>query len=370
MFPEAGSAAPLEEEAVRPQQAFQLPWHQLLSEDALVETVFDRFARKALQQQQAISLGRARDSAARRSQRDTYLNPKMRSLCHSRARLHLQRLQARGGQELPLSTMYSMLVLQHLLELHVAPEPLPSSSERLHEDGVCTSGISKQFLVDATRCRYIIEDQYFHYTGGPTDEEAQRAFVQQLVSAVARVTPSALEARVTGLLCQSALACLEIATLCIAATSGGTEEVLHSLWRDPARPAERWLVKMQVHRHGFRDYVACISDGACDAICASDEGSSVLKSATVAIEADGLVDVVELVEQVSVVEAGQLVDLDTLCRPIVKAPQHRPAAAESLRRGRSLQKALSCLQGCWRRTKGHHTARQPELQTQEVPLVD
>lgn len=331
-----------------------------VSEEALLEAAFKRLAAEAEEQQEAVARGRIRDTSEKRNRRDTYLNPAMRRKWVGRTKEFLERRHA-ALQELPLSTLYSTLVLQHLLELDIADQSLPAT-ERRFEDS-CTDGISDQFLLDAPRGRYTVDGEVFHYA--ETEGEAQKDFVARFVAALRRTTPPELTPLASGLMCQSALAALERATLCAAAVCGGTQDVDYSLLRDPARPEERVLVRMQVHRHGFREYLTGMDADLDEGPRSSDKGSSLLKSATVALGVGGLLDVVELIEQVNILEKGEPVPLDVLCLPLpdFKAKEScQGGSGEAPRARRGLRRALACLEGCIQRCQRcRRQARQPEV---------
>jgi len=337
---------------VRPEEAGKPRWQQAMTEDELLETVYNWLAAEAVAQQEAVEQGRVRDTMAKRNRRDTYLQPLMQARWRGRSRRFLVRRQA-ALKELPLSIVYSTVVLQHLLELDLADLSLPEE-ERRFEDS-CTDGISDQFLLDAPRGRYVVEGEVYHYAETP-DDVVQSIFVEALVAALRSSTPPELIEKTSGLMCQSALAALERSTLCAAAVCGGKQDVEYTLQRDPHRPKERVLVGMQVHRHGFREYLTGTDADADEGPRSSDTGSSILKSATIALEVSGEVDIVELHEEVNVLSGGELVSMDLLCRPIAKPHQ----AEAKPHRLHHFRRALLCLQGCFRCCP--RQARQPDIQ--------
>merc|ERR1711860_382719 len=100
---------------------------------------------------------------------------------------------------------------------------------------------------------------------------------------------------------------------------------------------------MQVHRHGFRQYLSGIAAEGDDGPRECDKESSLLKSATVAVDIDGMLDVVELNEEVRILEEGQPISLDLVCEPIVM-PLSSEGGARQQRR--QMQRALNCTKAC------------------------
>jgi len=327
-----------------------------LSETALLDAVFARLLAAAKEEHAAVARERLRDSRAKRNRRETYLVAQTRSKWRTRSRRFLQRRRDLLST-LPPAARYGAIFLQHLLEVDASDALLPEHSRRFEDS--FTESVSDQFLLDATRGRYEVEGEVFHFAESAADEP-ESAFLERLLMALRRLVPAALLPCVSMAMSQSGLAALERASLCAAAVSGGRQDVSYALCEDPEQPGGL-LVTMQVHRHGFREYVvdsmAVLVDDDDD-----DDGprpcdsatSSVRKAATLCYAAAGVVDVVAF-EVVEIRHRGQLVPMESLCKPILpEASLHRLATtdAKDEEEGMSeglLGRPLRCVLRCLRR---------------------
>lgn len=332
---------------VRPAQAQSRVRKPELSDEQLLAAVFDRLTDAAKEEQQCVAQGMVHDTNAKKNRRETYLNRAERGTWVNRSRSYLSRRRQAVG-DASSTKLYSMVFLQHLLELDAADADLPVNL-RCFED-TYTKGISDQFLLDAGRSRFTVEGDVFYFVDSPPTEK-ERVFVDRLVAAVRGATSSpALLAHATSLMSQSSLASLERACLCNAAVCGGSLDIDYGLRRDPAQP-EGLLMTLQVHKQGFREYLAGTDAEVDDGPRSCDRGSVLRKSATVALIGHGELEVVDLEEEVHIVEEGEEVPNEIICQPIV-APR-RSGRGDHL----WLQSSMACAAGAFRRCRRHDDER-------------
>jgi len=288
-------------------------WSHPFSRDELVNALFSSLALAASAERERTQKLNLRESCAKRNRRDTYLDAEKREEWQQRARAFLER-RAEICTAMPIEKLYSALAMQHFLDLDMVDINLPADMRR-SEDGY-TDDVSTQFRLDAPRGCYVVDGERFHYAESDASE-VESAFVDRLILAVRRVTPSDLLARVTNAMSQSGLAALERASLCSAAVSGGTQEVSYQLAADPGH-LHGVLVTLQVQKSGFTEYILARTEDPSP--LQSDGDSCVCKSAIVAFSIEGDVDIVQLTESIDIRFNGESIPLETLCDPIPDIP--------------------------------------------------
>lgn len=331
------------------------PWPHAVVAEELVAALFGRLADAAQSEQDYVLRRGQADPAHKRNRRQTYLDPRQRADWEARSRQYLVR---RGDVVDALTTeaLYSALGAQHYLELDIAELTLPPESRRSRD--TFQDGINDQLRLDASRGRYNLAGELFHYAG-TDDEDTDRCFTERLLAAVRRLTPEALLPQVSTALSQSGIAALERGSLCSAAMSGGEQDVDYMLDVLPASPnghvpeqpqsptpmsaspvcheasasqgcvgaARKAVLKvtMQVRWHGFRAYILPWGDDA--EPIPSDVESSVRKAATLVFFSDGSADVIDLVEEIDIRCGGKRVPREAVCRPIPRRASAREPAA-------------------------------------------
>mmetsp|Transcript_24149 Transcript_24149/g.61313 ORF Transcript_24149/g.61313 Transcript_24149/m.61313 type:complete len:366 (-) Transcript_24149:2-1099(-) len=338
MQPQTGAGSADSELETLTTQAADQAWPHPLSADDLVSALFGCLAaaadveRRSLEQMSGLS-----DKRSRLNRCDTYLCAAERRSWEERARSWLAR---RGDVVRALSTeaLYSATALQHLLELDAADAQLEAEKRRFSDS--YTDGVNNQCLLDASRGRFTVEGEVFHFAQAHV-EEAEDAFVARLLDAVRRTTPPALLPRVTSAMSQSGLAALERACLCTVVVSGGKQVAEYALSAHLGRP-DAVQVTLRVHRHGFGAYFAGADGDDMDPL-PCDLSSSLRKSAVVTFGGEGEIDVVDLEERVDVLRDGQALPASELCRPI---PEPVPRRGAQARPSRGL---LACVCECARR---------------------
>mmetsp|Transcript_11489 Transcript_11489/g.23290 ORF Transcript_11489/g.23290 Transcript_11489/m.23290 type:complete len:389 (+) Transcript_11489:90-1256(+) len=355
-----------EPEELRNLAAPDLPWPHDLPvgelEPALVQAVFGRLVAEAeAEQARVVELqleSHAVDTVAKQNRRKAYLDPERRRHWESRARNFLERRidVVRG---LSTEALYSAVMMQHLLELDAADPGLPAD-EHCAEDAF-ENGLNSQFLLDATRGRYIVEGEVFHFADAEGDEP-EEAFLVRTANAVRRLTlqrgGTRLLERVTTAMSQSGIAAIERTSLCRTAVSGGSMEVDYRLDEDPGRE-DGLLVRLQTRRQGFREYMPCSGSGGQDsAPLPCDAGSSLQKVASVAYGPTGEVDVLDFREDISIGRGGELLEAELLCAAVPWAPGDSSATAE----GAPRWSLMNCMRSLCCRCRSQ---RGPQRQAQE-----
>ncbi|CAE8588389.1 unnamed protein product [Polarella glacialis] len=233
--------------------------------------------------------------------------------------------------------------MQHYLELDVADLRLLPAQRRSSDS--YTDGVNDQFLLDATRGRFTVMGEVFHYAEATKAGESEVDFVSRLLNAVRAATLPALLAPVTLAMSQSGLAALERASLCIAAVSGGSQRVDYTLELEPGQPGAV-RVSLQLLRQGFQEYLlsGTPDEDIDDAPRRSDRESWLKKAATVVLGPGGDVDVVHLEETVDVCHQGRRL-------PSSDFFQDPPAASAAVAASRPepTPRCLSGARGCARR---------------------
>lgn len=286
-------------------------WPHDISADELIDALFASLTAAARAEQLRVARPHVLDTVAKRNRRETYLDLHRRREWESCARGFLARS---SNIVLALSTeaLYSAVAMQHLLELDVADLSLPDEARCSDDSFIC--GINNQFLLDAPRCRYIVDNEVFHLAARPADELAD-AFAARLTRAVQRVTPLALLERVTTVMSQSGLAALERVSLCDVAVSGGSQKVEYSLARDSTRPGVV-LLTLQVRKSRFSEFL--VSSSGEEMSCDTD--SYIQKTAKVAFNVNGDVDVVDFLEEIDIRQDGNRLPLESVCIPLPRCP--------------------------------------------------
>mmetsp|Transcript_103026 Transcript_103026/g.322375 ORF Transcript_103026/g.322375 Transcript_103026/m.322375 type:complete len:389 (+) Transcript_103026:139-1305(+) len=329
MEPQVIGKADEELEELRNLATPELPWpHELPAAElpgALVRAVFGSLAAEAEAELQRVSKlppqALASDTVAKQNRREAYLNPQRRRHWESRARLFLER-RPDVVRALSTEALYSALMMQHLLELDAADPDLPAA-ERCSEDAF-EDGINSQFLLDATRGRFVVEGEVFHFAEAEADE-SEEALLERTVGAVRQVVlqhgGSRLLEWVTTAMSQSGIAAVERAGLCRAAVSGGCAQVDYRLDEDPERK-DGLLVRLQTRRQGFREYLldapGASEEDAAPLSCASS--SSLQKTATVSYGPGGEVDVLDFREDVHIRRGGEMLEPELLCTAVPWVP--------------------------------------------------
>lgn len=315
-------------------------WSHPCSVDELIKAVFDHFTNlAALEEQNACA--RQSDTIVKQNRRNTYLDIKKRRLWEAQSQKFLKR-RADVAKALSVNALYSVVAMQHLLALD-AKDICVGVEQRCFDDR-CTKGVNDQFLLDASRGRYCVDGSVFHYAESH-EEETEEAFVQRLVDAVRTLVPPELLTSVTSVMSQSGLAALERAGLCSVAVSGGKQDVDYMLAPN-SDGLEGVIVKLQVSRKGFKAYMR---DEDSEEPSSCDSTSSIRKAATLTFGVDGVVDVVDLVEEIKVLRDGELLPSESLCRVIVfEKSTHESILNRAWRATarRCMQRAARCTDRC------------------------
>eukprot|EP00933_Yihiella_yeosuensis_P014465 TRINITY_DN12972_c0_g3_i1.p1 TRINITY_DN12972_c0_g3~~TRINITY_DN12972_c0_g3_i1.p1 ORF type:complete len:355 (+),score=77.96 TRINITY_DN12972_c0_g3_i1:117-1181(+) len=272
----------------------------------LIDALFDSLTAAAEAEQiQALQQG---DSSVKRNRRETYLESSIKQEWMGRLRAFVSR-RRQDLAALTFEALYSALAMQHYLELDAVDFDLEPEKRRLSD--TYTDGLNDQFLMDASRGRFTILGEVFHYAESASTGELESDFVSRIVAALCASTPPALLALVSTVMSQSGLAALERASLCTIAVSRGTQCVDYALKLDPNEPGGV-IVALQVRRNGFRQYLHSGNAGSdgeeLDAAepCCCEKQSWLRKAATVSISPSGIVDVLDFEELVSIYADGQL----------------------------------------------------------------
>lgn len=273
-------------------------WPHAPSAKQLVDALFDKLTIVAEKEQQRWRRLQFHESTARQQRRQVYLDPRRCRVWRSRSRAFLAR-RSDISAALSTRTLYSVMVMQHLMELDAESLRMPAEL-RLSED-TYTDGVSDQFLLDAPRCRYTVDGELFHLAASTSGNAGRDAFAVRLTKAIRRLVPEThLLTLVTTLMSQSGLAALERSSFCGAAVSGGRQEVDFELQRDHARP-DRLVVTLRVGRRGFCEYIPAGDDAEpalCDASSSSMRRSAILELVPAGAPGEGPVaDVVSFLEE-------------------------------------------------------------------------
>eukprot|EP00928_Gymnodinium_smaydae_P031604 TRINITY_DN23148_c0_g6_i1.p1 TRINITY_DN23148_c0_g6~~TRINITY_DN23148_c0_g6_i1.p1 ORF type:complete len:457 (-),score=102.58 TRINITY_DN23148_c0_g6_i1:22-1290(-) len=385
------------------------PWPAGVPIEALVRALFDRLAREAAAEarREAAAVRQWRikaGSVQKRNRRQTYLDGRQRRFWERRARRFAERCIARRSLAgLGADAAYSIIAMQHFLDLDIVDCDLAEEKRRSADE--YRDGINTQFLLDATRGRYVVGGQVFHYA---TDtSESEEAFVERLLIAIRAMVPPGLLEPLTTAMSQSGLAALERASLSATrlAVCGGAQDVEYVL---DVTSDTLVTLKLQVVRHGFRGYLPvhddldgpsgsgggarCSASGA-SAIVGGDEeplscdaGSRTRKAATVTF-AGREVDVLELQEELDILSGGaRLPQSDfkmqlnfdkargTLWRKMAVGSQVA-ASFSAFAKGlvpRISRGCSACAAGiCWpcRRLASHRDVRSPPMKPGPAPAV-
>jgi hypothetical protein len=227
-------------------------------------------------------------------------------------------------------TLYSVLLMQHLLDLDVANVRLPLQ-QRCSEDTYDDDGVNQQFLLDAARSRYVVAGEVFDFAKACA-LEPQRVFTNRLVAAVLQTVPGCLVSLVTTAMSQSGCAALERASLHECVVAGGKHEVEYTLVSDGYGAT----VTLQVSKHGFREFFTCSSG---DDPCTCDPGSSSVKKATIFFSSADSVDVLDFSEELRIVQDGELLPTEFF----LQLPAPLSGSAPN-----TFQRALGCARACLR----------------------
>lgn len=296
------------------------PWYHRLPAEDLIAGLFLDLVNTATAAQQRTERRQLHDSPAKRNRRESYLDARKRGQWEARSLCFLSRIPD-IAMSLSTEALYSTLAMQHFLEVDATDQRLPPGER--HSEDIITDGVSDQFLIDAPRGRFKVDGEVFYFQAADPSE-SKDDFVARLVSAVRKASHPALLVNVTSAMSQSGLAALERACLCRVAVSGGTQEVDYGLESNPRR-RDVVIVKLQVRRRGFRSYI--IDGGDVDPL-KCDVQSSLRKAAVVRFSLDGNVDVIDLEEDVHILQGGHAVPVETVCKPIPRAPRPRTYTGE------------------------------------------
>eukprot|EP00928_Gymnodinium_smaydae_P041564 TRINITY_DN28113_c0_g1_i2.p1 TRINITY_DN28113_c0_g1~~TRINITY_DN28113_c0_g1_i2.p1 ORF type:complete len:312 (-),score=62.02 TRINITY_DN28113_c0_g1_i2:206-1141(-) len=230
------------------------PWPHSSSSEELVDALFASLAATAEQERERIARLHLRDSAAKRSRREQYLDARRLAAWKTRSRDFLAR-RREIANSLTTTALYSSLALQHLVDVDAEGLRLPP--ERRCTQDTFTDGVNDQFLLDAPRNRFTVNGE--SYTASARADISREDFVARLTAAVRSAVPAELLALTTTVMSQSGMAALERASLCSAAVSGGRQEVDLGLRTDAAQ--DRVVITLQLVRRGFQEYeLACNGD--------------------------------------------------------------------------------------------------------------
>lgn len=312
-------------------------WLHPLTPEELIDALFCELERAAVTEEETrVSLD-LRDTQGKLNRRQIYMDSQKCATWKDRSSNFLERCD----EIVSLSTdkLYSAIAMQHFLDVDRA-DATSSAEHRCSED-TFSHGINDQFLVDATRGRYTVDGEVFHYEQVNTSE-AEEAFVSRLTEAVRAATTPQLLGHVTSTISQSGLAALERASLCNIAVSGGVQDIDYTLAADPVHP-DGVIVTLRVYRHGFTEYLL---DGSGDNFepQPSDKTSSIMKFAVVSFSADGSVDVLNLEELVDIRFAGKHLPTESFYRSLPAVPRG-PTALDG-RCKRKLCRAWGCIFRC------------------------
>lgn len=292
----------------------------------LIDALFEQLLAAAEAESSFFQLQPSRDSATKRNRRAKYLEPSQRVVWRNRSIMFLERCWSQL-HSMPIEAIYIALAMQHYLDLDNIDMKLPSGT-RCSSD-FYTDGLNNQFLLDASRARFTINGQVFHFAEA-SQCEAEAAFVARLVAALRDAVPSKLLGCVTLVMSQSGLAALERASLCLVAVSGGMQLVDYKLQSLPMQPS-CIMVSVQMLRKGFREYLLIdpsSQESINDIPHRSDAESLLQKGATISFGPEGDVDVVEIHEQVEIYWKGRLLPSKTFFKevPHASSPIHRQSS--------------------------------------------
>jgi len=282
-------------------------WPHQCSVDELVATLFGCLADLAANEEQKV-VATKRDTTAKQNRRNAYLELEKRCFWEAQSQKFL-RIRSDVVHTLPLDALYCAVAMQHLLALDAMDMHL-SADQRCSDDAY-TEGVSDQFLLDATRGRYSVDGRLFHYAESH-EQETEKTFMARLLDAVGTLVPSEMLPCVSSAMSQSGLAALERSSMCSIAVSGGIQDVDYMLAPN-SDELGGVLVKLQVFRKGFTAYM---KDENVDEPLSCDSASSIRKAATVTYGVDGTVHVIDFMEEINVLQGGELLPLETLFRPV------------------------------------------------------
>jgi hypothetical protein len=273
--------------------------------EELVSALFDAMQKTAQAETRRVDRMKLPDSAEKANRRQTYLDRRSREEWQQRSLAFLERRQELA-RRLTMDALYSVLMMQHLLDLDVENLRLPAKLRR-SEDTYDQDGVNHQFLLDAARSRYVVAGEVFDYSKA-RDVEKQPTFTARLVAAIRSTAPSSLVPHVTTAMSQSGCAALERASLRGCAVAGGSQKVEYTL-APSGEHGSGAVVTLEVRKQGFREYqTASGSDESFEC----DSGSSIIRKAKVFFSSNGIVDVIDFNEDIEFFQDGILVPHDAL----------------------------------------------------------
>lgn len=286
----------------------------------LVTFLFDNLAAEAEAEQRRITQLQLGDTVTLRNRRQVYLDLAARSNWQNHSWSFLSRRSDLATSE----SLYSIIAMQHFLELDIEDTRLPP--ERRCSADVFSGDVNDQFMLDASRSRYQVNGEAFSYADRHT-EETKTDFIARLLNALRHASPPTLLQSITTVMSQSGLAALERASLCDIAVCGGNLVTTFDLVTDTSDAREA-QVTLEVHRHGFSEYLAGSSgDGTAPLSC--DTSSSLRKTATAVFHTSGDIDVVNFVESIDIKRDGVLLPAETFRLRVLRGPESTEQASQS-----------------------------------------
>lgn len=239
-----------------------------LGEEAILSFFEDQLRRQRLERERLERSSRG-FSPTKWNRQELHLDTEQRQRAMAASREHLAKHpEWFQGNEKMLSheELYSMVALQHFLQVDLDDLSLPSNLRRSEDTfGGANSDVAEQFLLDGPRSTFCIDGEVLDFAREAMDlkgdhervDRLQVQFVDRLVVAVQKCLGDArLLPAVTTTLSQSGLANVERSiTMAQVAVSGGEQQLRYSLAsRGPSGP---WDMDLMVRKAGFEQVIVC-----------------------------------------------------------------------------------------------------------------